>query len=117
MTKYQEYYKRMVDNNKELFEKFRNIHDAYALDPDNLQDEFNATGAKVLEAMQEWENKLCMQSEKGGYSQFTSGLAEKFKNVIRKDYPEIDNIGLVVNKTKAPNGSGEFKIKKINVGA
>lgn len=113
MTKYQEYYKRMVDNNKELFEGFRNIHDAYALNPDKLQDEFNTIGAKVLEAIQEWENKLCMQSEKGGYSQFTSGLSEKFRNEVRKHFPEIDNVGLIVNSPKGPDK--EFSIRKISL--
>ena len=69
----------------------------------------------MLEVIQEWENKLCMQSEKGGYAHFTSGLAEKFKNVIRKDYPEIDNVGLKVISTGKIDTNGEFNIKRINL--
>ena len=113
MTKYQEYYNRMIESNKELFDEFRKVHDTYALHPDENQDEFNSVGDKVMEAMREWENKLCMQSEKGGYAHFTTGLAEKFKNVARKDFPEIDNIGLIVNNPGKKEG--DFSIKKINL--
>lgn len=112
MTKYQEYYKKMVEANKELFEEFRKVHDDYALNPDNFQEKFNEVGAKIQEVMLDWENKLCMQSEKGGFSVFTAGLAEKFKDAVRKDFPEIDSIGLVVSYTPIPNS---FNLKKIKL--
>ena len=112
MTKYKKYYKMMVEQNTETFDSFRNIHDAYALDQDKNQKQFNTEGEKVLELMREWENKLCMQSEKGGYGHFTTNLAEKFKAEVRKDFPEIDNVGVIIQE---PTKNDFFTLKKINL--
>ncbi len=75
MTKYREYYQKMLNNNKELFEKFQRIHDRYALDEERWQEEFNKEGEKILNVIRECENKRCSQSEKGEYSHFTPKLA------------------------------------------
>lgn len=107
MTKYQDYYQRMVDTNKEAFKSFETLHNNYALDPDRLQDEFNRAGEKIMKIIREWEGKLCMQSEKGGYGTFTSNLAEKFQSEVRKHFPEIDSIGIIKKKP--------FSIKKIRL--
>jgi len=106
MTKYQEYFEKMIDANKELFERFREIHQQYTLDQDKYQEEFNKEGEKILAVIHEWEGKLCSQSEKGGYGVFTGGLAEKFQAEIKKEFPLIDHIGIIVKK---------FSLKKINL--
>jgi len=95
----------MVENNKEAFSAFRVLHDNYALNPDRLQGEFNKEGEKIMKIVREWEGKLCLQSEKGGFGTFTSNLAEKFQSEVRKHYPQIDSIGII---RKSP-----FSIKKI----
>lgn len=97
-TKYEEYYKLMVENNKQEFEEFKILHDQYALDPDSLQEEYNLKGALIQKIIREWEDKLCGHSEGTGYGAYSGGLAEKFWNRIRKDYPEIDSIGIIVFK-------------------
>jgi hypothetical protein len=114
MTKYKQYFQRMLEVEKELFENFRIIHDNYALNPQANQDEFNKEGERVLQVIRLWENKLCSQSEKAGYASFTSNLSEKFRQEIKKVFPEIDNIGLVGLTTK-DNSDKEFVLKKINL--
>jgi hypothetical protein len=97
----------MLENNKEAFDNFRLLHDSYALNPKKLQTEFNHEGDKIMKIIREWEGKLCMQSEKGGYGSFTSNLAEKFQAEVRKHFPEIVNIG-IIHQTP-------FSIKKIRL--
>lgn len=106
MTKYREYYLKMVENNKELFETFQRLHDRYALDEEKWQEKFNKEGEKVLNVVREYENKLCSQSEKGGYSNFTPKLAEKFREGVKKHFSMIDHIGI---KTEV------FSLKKIKL--
>ena len=114
MPKYKEYFKRMVDANQSLFDNFQKLHDEYTLNPDRLQKKFNQEGEKVLRVMREWENKLCSQSEKGGYGHFTTSLAEKFQNEIRKNFPKIDSVGIIVESSK-PALKKIFNLKRIRL--
>ena len=113
MTKYKEYVQRMVEKNKELFDSFKLLHDKYALNEEIWQDEFNKEGEKILVIVRDWENKLCSQSEKSGYSKFTTNLSEKFRAEIKKSLPMIDHIGIKISKTPTPENS--FNLKKINL--
>lgn len=106
MTKYKEYVNKMLDAKKAEFDSFRQVHDKYALNEEEYQEEFNSEGAKILPIIHDWENKLCMQSEKAGYGGYTGGLAEKFQAEVKKEFPLIDHIGIVVSK---------FSVKKINL--
>lgn len=108
MAKYKEYIQRMLENNKEAFDDFRKIHDKYclAVDKDSLQDNYNQEGAKIMEIIEEWEQRLCSSSERAGYGSYSGSLAEKFHEEIKKIFPMIDHIGLIIEK---------FEIKKINL--
>jgi len=106
MPKYKEYVQRMLEGNKELFEKFKKLEDKYSRDEDAYQEEFNQLGEKVLLLSKEWEGKLCKQSEKAGYSGYTTALAEKFQNEVKKHFPLIDHVGLIIKP---------FSIKKISL--
>lgn len=98
----------MLENNKEAFDDFRKIHDKYCLaaDKDSLQDNYNQEGAKIMEIIEEWEQRLCSSSERAGYGSYSGSLAEKFHEEIKKIFPMIDHIGLIIEK---------FEIKKINL--
>jgi hypothetical protein len=93
-AKYKEFFELMLQNNKELFESFRETHDEYTLDPDSHQDRFNEVGAKALRIIRQWEDKLCSRSEGSGYGKYSTGLAEKFQSEVRKKFPKIDSVGL-----------------------
>lgn len=106
MTKYKQYVDRMLESEKELFAEFSQIHAKYSLDEDKYQEEFNKIGEKVLIVVAEWENKLCRQSEKAGYGSFTSNLSEKFRQELKRIFPLIDHIGIIVRP---------FTLKKIRL--
>lgn len=114
-TKYKEYVDRMLEAEKELFDAFKKVHDEYALNEDKLQDAFNKEGEKILEVLNEWENKLCNQSEKGGYSAFTPKLAEKFREEVKKHFPMIDHIGIQVSFAPVEASNDPFILKRIDL--
>ncbi len=96
----------MIDTNKSAFDEFKKIHALYDLDQDKWQEKFNEEGEKIIKIVKEWENKLCKQSEKAGYSNYTGSLAEKFQSEVKKEFPLIDRVGLIIKK---------FTIKKISL--
>ena len=96
----------MIETNREVFGEFKKIHALYDLDQDKWQEKFNQEGEKIVKIVKEWEDKLCKQSEKAGYSNYTGGLAEKFQAEVKKEFPLIDHIGLIIKR---------FTIKKISL--
>lgn len=116
MTKYREYFERMITNEKEAFDKFTKLHMQYSLDQDKLQEEFNKEGGKIVTIIREWESKLCSTSEKAGYGGYTSNLSEKFWLEVRKSFPLIDYVGVIVKSNlKIIKKKPEFKISKIKL--
>jgi len=113
----------MLENNKELFDEFKQIHDRYGMERDlpaqagKLQDEFNIIGSKVQNVIRDWEDKLCGRSEGSGYASFTGGLAQKFQDEIRKAFPFIDSVGIIIETAPALAVPEEsvFSLKKINL--
>jgi hypothetical protein len=112
MTKFKEYYKRMVEENKEMFDSFAQLHMDYSMDEDKFQNQFNKDGEIILKVIHEWENKLCSQSEKAGYSNYTGGLSEKFQAEVRSHFPLIDHIGIIVTPKKS---APEITLKRVNL--
>ena len=106
MTKYKEYFDKMVSENKDAFNTFTQAHFEYSTDEDKYQEAFNKEGDKILKIIHEYEDKLCKQSEKAGFGNYTVNLAEKFQDEIRSHFPLIDHIGIVVSK---------FTLKKISL--
>lgn len=106
MTKYKEYFNRMLEENKDIFKKFELLHAKYSLDEEKFQEEFNREGEKILSIAHEWEGKLCSQSEKAGFGNYTANLAEKFQEEVKRHFPLIDHVGIISVKST-------FKIKKL----
>ncbi len=94
MAKFKQTFDEMVAKNRELFIRFKIVHDQYASNPRKYKQEFNDLGEKVLPILHEYENILCGKSENSGYSRFSSNLADKFWSEIRKNYPKIDFVGI-----------------------
>lgn len=94
MQKYQILFQRMIDENKELFDNFTLVHDAFVLNPDMNKARFNQIGAEVLDVIREYERILCGKTESGGYGKFSSNLSQKFWDEIRKVYRKIDFVGV-----------------------
>lgn len=96
MTKYKQLFDEMLSKNRELFIRFKITHDMYATDRKTWSAQFNEEGLRVLEIIQDYENRLCGHSEQGQYSKFSANLAEKFWAEVRKNYPKIDFVGVKV---------------------
>jgi len=107
MVKYKEYFEKMLADNKKVFDSFKKLHDKYALNPDLHQKELNEKGEKVLLLVREYENRLCANTERGMYSNFSTQLAEKFQNEVRAHFPKVNSIGLV--------DEALFTVKKIKL--
>ncbi len=115
MTKYKEYVKKMIDENKEAFTSFKKVHDLYALDTSKMQQEYNEAGSKIQDIIREYEDRLCRNTERGMYSTFSGGLAEKFHAEIKKIFPMIDHIGLIPQENNPVPQGDLFSIKKIQL--
>lgn len=111
MTKYQETFNQMLEQNKELFEKFAKLHDEYALSPQKLQSEFNALGAQIQNVIKTYEDRLCGHSEGSGYAAYSGQLAEKFQGLVRKKFPKIDYVGIKIKP--AIQDQPAFTLKKL----
>lgn len=96
MTQYQKYFQLMLEENKELFDNFKGVHDAYVLNPQLNQAKFNDIGREVVDVIREYERKLCGNMNSGSYGAFSSNLSQKFWDEIRKVFRKIDFVGATV---------------------
>lgn len=112
MTKYKEYFQKMLGENAELFSNYRQLHNEYK---ENIvtQEEYNDRGKPVLAIIREYEDRLCRQTESGGYSVYSGNLAEKFWDEIRREFPLVDRIGIIVKKVNVETADEEFILQKI----
>lgn len=94
-AKYKHYYQLMMDRNKDLFDRFQPIHDGFSVDPTAWSDQFHTVGRDVLDAIRDWERRLCHGTEKGQYAQYSAKLSEKFWDEVKKTLPLIDQVGII----------------------
>ena len=94
-AKYKQYYQDMTEQNKQLFAAFQLVHDGYSQGK-VTQDDYNKKGMKVVDTIRDWDRRLCSAMGKGAFSKYSEQLSEKFWNEARKDYPQIDKVGVKV---------------------
>ena len=94
MVKYKQQVNDMLTAHAPLFVEFKKIHDEYVKDPKKWQEQFNEIGLQVNPIIRRWENSLCAKSESGKYGNFSSKLADKFREEIKVHFPKIDYIGM-----------------------
>jgi len=115
-AKYVEYVQMMLEQHAQEFSAFRKVHDAYQLNQEVHQDKFNADGKAILDIVRDFEDRLCNRSEGSGYGKYTSNLAEKFQGEVKKHFPMIEHIGVVVsNGNNKKDEEDLFAIKKIDL--
>lgn len=91
-----EAYEGTVSKNRELFEKFSQIHDHFKSAQDN-KTEFDSVGKQVVRILDEAENRLCSKMENTSHGKYSSNLADKFRVEVRKHFPLIDLVGVTIN--------------------
>lgn len=94
MSKYEQYYQKMIDENSKLFAEFQDIHDNYVLNPRECQTKYNEIGEEVVSIIRDWEKRLCRESEGGQFGKFSASLADKFWSLVRRDFTKIDFVGI-----------------------
>lgn len=93
-AKYRQLFLDMMQEHRDLFLDFKEIHDKYVDNEDEYKDAFNEKGAKVVEIIREYEMRLTSHQNSGQFSKFSSGLADKFWDQIRTFLPRIDFVGV-----------------------
>lgn len=96
MIKYKEYFKKMCEENKKLFEEFLFIHNLYKANKKANQVIFNEQGLAVRKIIEDWDRKLCSTMEKGNNATYSARLSEKFWGEVRVMFPLIDFVGAVI---------------------
>ncbi len=96
--KYKRFYQIMLEQNKEKFVAFKQVHDRYEQNKNETRDEFNLAGKPVLDIIRDWERRLCSGMERGQYAGYSSRLAEKFWIEVKKDFPLIEEVGVTIKK-------------------
>lgn len=93
-AQFKKVFEDMWSDHKEELEHFLITHAKFAQDPKTNRKEFNKEGEKIIEIIRHYESVLCGRSESSGYGNYTSKLAEKFWNEVRKVFTEIDEVGI-----------------------
>lgn len=96
--KYIQFYDLLWENKQELLQEFKHIHDAYAAGDTSLEEEFHTIGIRVLDAIRDWDRRLCSGMSRGQFSQYSQKLSEKFWDRARQDFSLIDQVGVRVKK-------------------
>jgi UDP-galactopyranose mutase len=95
MREYQKMVIKMMEEHKELFDNFPDIHREYMLNPKEWQKLFNQYGREVVEIIRDYERRLCSNMATGKYGLFSQNLSEKFWGLVRKTFPKIDFVGVI----------------------
>ncbi len=93
-SKYKQFYKDMVQQNSELFDQFKIVHDNFVEDSEKHKKEFNEVGEKVMEIVRSFEQRLTSQMTGSGYGKFSNNVTDKFRDEIKKEYPKIEFVGI-----------------------
>lgn len=96
-AKYIEIFQEMVTKYEKEFDAFQELHDKYEENPQKWQDEFNIEGAKIMEIIRGYENRLCGHMENTANATYSANLAEKFRNEIKRYLPKLDMIGVKIS--------------------
>ena len=96
MVKYKEYFKKMYEENKKVFDDFLFIHNLYKENKKANQVIFNEQGMAVRRIIEDWDRRLCNTMEKGNNATYSARLSEKFWGEVRTLFPLIDFVGATI---------------------
>lgn len=99
-TKYREYYEKMVAENRELFDDFLKVNDLFRKDSASNAEKFHQVGQKVVDKIRDFDRRLCSAMGRGVYSTYSQKLSEKFWDLARQDFDQIDMVGVKIKTVK-----------------
>lgn len=82
LPKFRIQYDLMLENNPEVFETLKKAKQGTA--------EFKEAQRTALRVVRKNEDVLCKRTENTKFTNFSTGLADKFMELVRANYPEID---------------------------
>jgi len=82
LPKFKIQYDLMLENNSEIFEALKKAKRGTT--------EFKEAQRAALRIVRKNEDILCKRTENTKFTNFSTGLADKFMEIVRADYPEID---------------------------
>ncbi|MDD3647450.1 MAG: hypothetical protein PHS44_03035 [Candidatus Dojkabacteria bacterium] len=100
-AKYKRIFEEIWDSNKELFQEFFMLNNDYA-DPANrtkLENKFQEIGGKVKNLLVDGENELCRAMENTDNRVYSSKVADKYWDEVRKYFKFIDLVGVVSSQS------------------
>lgn len=95
-TKYREYYEKMVAENRQLFDEFLKINDLFRQDKIANAEQFHLVGQKMVDKIRDFDRRLCSAMGRGVFSTYSQKLSEKFWDLARKDFDQIDMVGVKI---------------------
>lgn len=97
MIKFKEYFQKMCDENKVVFDEFEFIHDLYKQNRKANQVVFNEQGMIIRKIVEDWDRKLCGRMERGKNAAYSQKLSEKFWGEVRIRFSMIDFVGASIS--------------------
>jgi len=88
----------MKEKEQTLFVEFGQIHQAYHNNPQANQAEFNRVGERVMDVIRDWDRRLCSAMGKTVYGQYSQQVSEKFWDLVRQEFEQIDMVGVKIEK-------------------
>lgn len=80
-----------------IWQEFRQIHDNFAQDNDKYRADFNRVGRDFINLARGYERRLCGGMERTNNSIFSATVGEKYWGLIRKEFPLIDQVGVITH--------------------
>jgi hypothetical protein len=94
MTLYKKLITEMYEAHDAEMKSFDAVHANYLTNQKKYQDAYNQAGVAIMEIMHGYEKQLCGKSERSGMGVYSSKLADKFWQEIKKRYPLIEFVGV-----------------------
>lgn len=95
-TKTAQIYNLLKQSQDQLFADFAAVHQNFALNPEVNRTKFNQLGRDFLHLARNWEKRLCGSMERTNNSVYSAKVSENFWDLIRQDFPLIDQVGVIV---------------------
>jgi hypothetical protein len=98
-ARYKKIFEEIWSKNEKLFQSFFLLNNEYEdiSKRNELEDKFQEVGTKVQKLLKKGEDELCRQMEKSEHRRYSTGLADKYWDEVRKYFKYIDMVGV---KTK-----------------
>ena len=94
-TKSQQTYDLLKKNQVKTYTKFIKAHQDFSSNPDENRGEFNRIGRDFVSLVRAYERRLCGGMEKSNNSVYSAKVSEKYWQLIREEFPLIDQVGVV----------------------